>query len=88
LTFSPKKYYCTICNKGFRRQKQHYNHVNRAHRNLGTNKQIVQPVELKTIESSRYYGSAYNYSGLATGMRHLRAGLPLPRMNPNMRCAI
>lgn len=76
------KYSCTICNKTFRRSKQHYSHVNRAHRNTkrGT-KQIVQQVELKTIESQPYFGREYNFVNIPTGNRHLRAGIPLPQNN-------
>lgn len=87
----PPKYSCTICGKMFRRKKQHFNHVMKAHKNgkQATNKVIIPQIDQELVSLKdpivhydpveyQWYGAPYDYHypGLATGNRHLRAGVP------------
>jgi hypothetical protein len=45
-------------------------------------------VTLQEIEETYNYGRTYNFNPIPTGMRHLRSGLPLPRISTYERAAI
>jgi hypothetical protein len=87
--FRAPKYSCTVCGKTFRRQKQHFNHVMGKCKARGTNKKAVeQSTEARTLEPQRYYGREYTNNPIPTGNRHLRTGIPLPRISNHERAAI
>jgi DNA-directed RNA polymerase subunit RPC12/RpoP len=100
MNFRAPKYSCSICGKTFRRQKQQYNHVMRntcGNKKVSRHNEIEQRYETLTdqvfketmgYEPPKYYGREYNYNPIATGMRHLRSGLPLPRISKYKRAAI
>jgi hypothetical protein len=47
----------------------------------------LQEIE-ETYPEQQYYGRTYNLNPIPTGMRHLRSGLPLPRIRTYERAAI
>lgn len=90
----PPKYSCSICNKQFTRKKQHFNHVMR--KSCGKNKnrtskaqtEISIDRELLLMAPQQYHGRDYNFNPIPTGNRHLRTGIPLPRISTYRRAAI
>jgi hypothetical protein len=89
---NPPKYSCMICNKMFRRHKQHYNHVIR--NKCGVNRIVTgsqgtgKAMTLGQIQQE-YHGRNYSFNPIPTGNRHYRTGIPLPRIsNYHSRSAI
>ena len=92
----PPKFQCTVCGRMFKGKRGRDNHFiyNKCRgRKQAPHKGHIFPEEQElqlgaTMEPMKYYGREYTYSGLQTGNRHLRTGIPLPRISQYARAAI
>lgn len=84
---------CGICSKVFISERGLNRHIRKNRCKLlrvkSNNKQIEIPrPEATTMEPAPYIGREYNFNPIPTGNRHLRSGIPLPRLSKWSKAAI
>jgi hypothetical protein len=90
----PPKYSCSTCGRLFKSRKIKDDHVlfNRCRGLKNKNKVtlLAEPAdpELAEMKTHNYVGREYNGNPIPTGNRHLRTGIPLPRISQYDRAAI